>query len=350
MKQYLLPENGQFYKANLHCHTNLSDGALSPEEIKDVYKNAGYSIVAYTDHELLFPQSHLADADFLPLNGVELDLLEPNHNGVKGTGRCYHFCCIALEPDNVYTPCYHSTMYTNLGTAPHRHLAKRIPGSVDRIRDYTPQCFNSMVAEAKANGFFVTYNHPDYSLEDQFIWSQYEGMDAMEIYNHASMVMGYEDYVPRVYDAMLRQGKRLYCLATDDNHNYGTPDTRTWDSLGGFVMIKADRLEYRTVTRALQDGHFYASNGPAIHSLWIEDGEVHIQCSEAEKIFMTTARRRRAMRWAEEGETVTEAVFAFEMNDIFIRLTVLDHRGRFAETNAFFVDQCEDMPDRAPLI
>ena len=34
MKKYLLPKDGTFYKANLHCHTTLSDGHLTPEEIK----------------------------------------------------------------------------------------------------------------------------------------------------------------------------------------------------------------------------------------------------------------------------------------------------------------------------
>ena len=34
MKEYLLPKSGQFYKANLHCHTIMSDGLKTPEEIK----------------------------------------------------------------------------------------------------------------------------------------------------------------------------------------------------------------------------------------------------------------------------------------------------------------------------
>ena len=36
MKQYLLPEEGQFYKANMHVHTTYSDGILTPEEVKDI--------------------------------------------------------------------------------------------------------------------------------------------------------------------------------------------------------------------------------------------------------------------------------------------------------------------------
>ena len=38
MKKHLLPESGNFYKANLHCHTILSDGQKTPEQIKEEYK------------------------------------------------------------------------------------------------------------------------------------------------------------------------------------------------------------------------------------------------------------------------------------------------------------------------
>ena len=38
MKKYLINEGGNFYKANLHCHTTLSDGRLTPEQIKENYK------------------------------------------------------------------------------------------------------------------------------------------------------------------------------------------------------------------------------------------------------------------------------------------------------------------------
>ena len=37
MKKFLLAENGNFYKANLHCHTNLSDGDFTPEQVKQLY-------------------------------------------------------------------------------------------------------------------------------------------------------------------------------------------------------------------------------------------------------------------------------------------------------------------------
>ena len=42
MKRYLLPKDGTFYKANLHCHTTFSDGSMTPQEVKDLYVAHGY--------------------------------------------------------------------------------------------------------------------------------------------------------------------------------------------------------------------------------------------------------------------------------------------------------------------
>ena len=38
MRYNLFPEEGTFYKANLHSHTNISDGKLSPVEMRDLYR------------------------------------------------------------------------------------------------------------------------------------------------------------------------------------------------------------------------------------------------------------------------------------------------------------------------
>ena len=77
MKKYLLPESGNFYKANLHCHTTFSDGRLTPAEVKELYKSLGYSIVAYTDHDILIPHDELNDGEFLALHGFEMEINDP---------------------------------------------------------------------------------------------------------------------------------------------------------------------------------------------------------------------------------------------------------------------------------
>ena len=38
----------------------------------------GYSIVAYTDHDILIPHPELAAENFLPLNGYEMEINDNN--------------------------------------------------------------------------------------------------------------------------------------------------------------------------------------------------------------------------------------------------------------------------------
>ena len=71
MRYYLLPENNKQFKANLHSHTTLSDGGKTPEEMKAIYKERGYSVLAITDHGKLIDHSALDDEDFIMLTAVE---------------------------------------------------------------------------------------------------------------------------------------------------------------------------------------------------------------------------------------------------------------------------------------
>ena len=36
-KKYLISNEGNWYKANLHCHSTFSDGTMTPEQIKEEY-------------------------------------------------------------------------------------------------------------------------------------------------------------------------------------------------------------------------------------------------------------------------------------------------------------------------
>ena len=45
------------------------------------------------------------------------------------------------------------------------------------------------------------------------------------------------------YAYMLRGGEKIFCVSTDDNHNGDDPNSGNWDSFGGWVMIKAEKLD-----------------------------------------------------------------------------------------------------------
>ena len=74
--QILLNKNKPFFKAAMHCHSTNSDGKLSVQEQKELFKKQGYSVVAFTDHEHLIDNSHLDDEDFLTITSCEIAIKE----------------------------------------------------------------------------------------------------------------------------------------------------------------------------------------------------------------------------------------------------------------------------------
>ena len=339
MRKYLISNGGNFYKANLHCHTNVSDGNLSPREVKELYKNAGYSVVAFTDHDVFVPHHDLCDEGFLALSGFEAEF---NANYPSGKDyRTSHLCFISGRRDNEIHPIWNPvTAY--IGHAPEYHGSQKYdPEGYTEVRSNSPECINSSIKRAREQGFFITYNHPVWSLDDYNQYTQYEGMHAFEIYNHDCEVFTYHGYVPEMYDDMLRLDKRLFAVAADDNHNDYKADSYAFDSLGGFVMIKAERLEYEVITDALFRGDFYASAGPEIRELYIEDGNVIVKTSEAVKIGLSTARRSSKTRFAKRGEFITEAQIPLDPDEKYFRITVTDKENRHANSRAYFLDELD---------
>ena len=337
MKKYLLPENGQFYKANIHCHTKISDGGMTPEEVKAHYMAHGYSVIAYTDHDVMLDMSHLSEENFLALNGFEAEINEKGRP-LGLTHKTCHICFIAKDSDNLTLPFYHRSKYMIGSGDWYRDQLQFDHSQPDFEREYTGECINEMIRRGKEAGFFVTYNHPAWSLETALDFAFYENMNAMEIVNGSCVTAGFDDYNPAAYDTMLMTGKRIYCVATDDNHDakpLGDPGN---DSFRGFTMIKADKLEYRTITKALEAGNFYASQGPEIKALWFEDGKVHIECSGARRITANYGVRK-AKKFEANGEMLTSAEFSFAPDDNYIRITVEDENGLHANTNAYFADE-----------
>ena len=328
MRNYLLSQSGTFYKANLHAHTNMSDGKDSPEAVKEIFQSKGYSIVAYTDHDLFVDRSHLCDENFLALNGVELSV-----NGRKfGSGwlnmESCHLNFIALKQDNLISPCYHRSKYLRGNAEQYRSLVKFDASLPDLEREYTAECISSMLLEGREKGFYTVYNHPTGSLEDYPIYSRYENMHAMEIYNGVWMNDSH------VYDDLLRSGKRIHCVAGDDSHS---------EAGSGFswMMIKAESLSYEAVTDALVKGNFYSSRGPKIHELYVEDGVMHVKTSDAQGILFASMARNpgRIYVRTKDGETINEASFQVLPECGYVRVVVIGPNGQPAATNAYSVEE-----------
>jgi len=335
MRKYLLPEGGRAYKANLHSHSTLSDGALTPAEAKRLYKSRGYSVLALTDHGAMIPHGELSDRDFLMLTGYELEFKE------EATGRAArqcHLTLIAPEQD-AEMPVFHRTKYLfgnsreNIGKA---NIPKDAP---DFIRKYTAECINLAISLAASRGFFISYAHPAWSMEDAADIGAYRSLSAIEIINSNSRLQGFAEENAQLYDALLRRGMRLGALAADDNHNGHPITSRASDSFRAYTVIKAQSLSYQDIFSALKCGNYYASEAPEIRALWAEDGTVHIKCSPAESISFTTATRHAAHVVRTGFDSLSEASFTPNRDDGYVRVTVTDARGKRAYSNAYFLDE-----------
>ena len=333
MKKTLLSMELPVYKANLHTHTTLSDGKCTPEQIKAMYLAEWYSIVAYTDHDILLDHADLCDERFLALNGYEIEVMESAHKRPFGDLLTCHICLIAKDPKNLVQIGYHKDKYI-WGNA----LAQRDKLRFDRDdyeRVYSHEGISDIFRLGREGGFFVTYNHPSWSMESYPQYSGYTGMDAMEIFNTGAYEGGWPEYNDRVYDDLLRQGKRISCIAADDTHN------GVWDAFGGWVMLHAEKLDYARVIAALERGDFYASTGPEIYKIEVEDNVVHVETSQAHAIrIMTGARRCGHFGGGRDYSAhVSCADYRLLPQDGYFRVDVVDDHGRRAMSNAYWLDE-----------
>ena len=337
MKKYLISENGSFYKANLHCHTNCSDGRLTPAEVKEVYKKLGYSIVAYTDHDILVPHDDLTDEDFLALHGFEMEVNETYEKEFVYS-KTAHVCFIGIDPENITQPMWHNEWYLFANATKYKDIVKHYD-EPDYVREYSHKGICEIMRIGRERGFFVTYNHPTWSLENYSDYMGYHGMHAMEMFNGDCIAAGYNDRNDHAYDDILRGGERIYCIGADDNHNHANPASRRFDSGWAWTMIKAESLDYKDVTSALLSGNFYASEGPEITALWYEDGKVHIECPNADRVILSSDIRYTRAEYRDDGEVIDHADIPVDPRCKWFRLTVYDKQGKMACTNAYFLDE-----------
>ena len=342
MKHYLLPENGQFYKANLHVHTNISDGQPTPEEVKEGYKSHGYSVVAFTDHEVFVPQNHLTDEDFIAINAVELAINDGWPGGFN-FNKSTHLNLYAKDPGK--TDCAvcsgkfpwleHSKAYVSEAAAANTYR-----------KHYSVAAYNDLIKKANADGFLVCYNHPVWSLHNYTDYSGMEGLWGIEVYNTGSALGGAVDTV-QPFEDLLNQGQHLVPVAADDAHRLGG------GAYGGWTMLKADHLDYISVMEALERGDCYSSNGPEIKELYLEDGVVHMKTSDIVFARLVTNMRFHCSNRSTEDKPLHEIAFNIkpfldaqkqsivERNAPWFRLEIRDRSGKFAWTRGYFLSELE---------
>jgi hypothetical protein len=237
---------GNFYKGNLHTHSNRSDGRLPPEEVCRAYRDAGYDFLCISDHFLEKFDYPLTDTRpfrterFTTITGAEL------HAPATHLGDLWHILAVGLPSD------FARTSPTEDGPA----LARR----------------------AAAAGAFIGIAHPQWYGLDFTDGLALDAAHAVEIYNHACEMLSARPDGLVLYDELLRRSRRLSLYAADDAHLHND------DAFGGWVKVKAGSRDPEALLAALKAGHHYSSQGPEILSLERSGDKVRVTTSPVRSI------------------------------------------------------------------
>lgn len=328
-KKHLLPLVNQYFKANLHTHSTISDGKMTREAVKEAYKALGYQILCLTDHNVTVNHSDMNEHDFLMLTGVEINVSPPGTTAFSGP--TYHLNLIAREPDNLWSP---SRIFRKFPEAA-KYEDKMQCEEMDL--QYNPDSINAMIAKANEKGFLVMYNHPTWSCQTYPDYAPLQGLWGMELRNSECCLLGHNENNFRVYKDLLTLGKRVFPLGTDDTH-YPRAVGLSW------IMVGAAELSYGSVIKALEQGDFYMSCGPQITGLYVEGDVLKVICSDAQQIRMETHGRFSKAVFS-EGEPLRGAEFPLDTffakadgdPDAFIYITVTAPDGTYATTRPYYL-------------
>ena len=319
------------FKANLHSHTTLSDGNLTPEQSVEAYKAHGYQILALTDHEAPYVHHRFTTEDFLMITGYEAYIRPSSECIIDRFGPEIHMNLFAKDPDNLtfigYDPNYCKYLSED--------YVKSLPLSCDLgPRQYSPEYIQNFIDCAVENGYLVTYNHPCWSMERSEDILNLNNIFSLEVFNQCSVTENACEDNLALYDALLRRGKFWYLHGADDNHNFAPLGDYLSDSFGAWTMILAPELTYSAIIEALENGRFYASTGPTIHSLEINDGRAKLEFSNAVRVIMHASAKYCKNVWKPDGSEFNCAEFEIPDFVPYVYFTVLDKSGKKAYTRA----------------
>ena len=285
---------GRFWKGNIHTHSNLSDGARSPQAVCASYREAGYDFLALTDHFMAKYGFPIVDtrpfrtAGFTTILGAEL------HAPATSLGETWHILAVGLPLD----------------------FAPLMPGEDGP----------ALAARAIAAGAFVAIPHPGWYALTAEDAESLPGAHAVEVYNHTSQLRTERGDGVYLADQLLARGRHIGLIAVDDAHFH------CMDGFGGWVMVKAPANEPGALLAALKAGHYYATQGPLIHDIAWGAEEVEITCSPAMSV-MVLGRGSRAAQSVAPGQTRVRLPYAGLRQGGFARVVVADAAGRRAWSN-----------------
>ncbi|GBC95903.1 hypothetical protein HRbin16_01703 [bacterium HR16] len=269
-------------KGNLHAHTTLSDGELSPDDTIDAFIRRGYDFVALTDHDVIANPNEAHFPQILVFAGVE-------HSAQQ-----------------------HILRVNITGTLPHDL-------SYQSVIDLTLQ-----------EGGLVILNHPnwgenfDHWRDSQLLHLQrYHGI---EIYNNVIEYLEGSPYALDRWDRLLSEGRQVWGYANEDTH-------RVFQMGSAWNAVNVRERSKEAVLDALKDGRFYASTGVVIEEIVVEDGYYRVHTMNARELRLISLRGQVI-----ERVSGSKATFSLSKAGVYARVEVIGEGEARAWTQPVFVE------------
>lgn len=275
-------------KLGLHTHTTRSDGHRTPEEVAVCYRDAGYDLIALTDHWILSQEKEIEG--LRTIAGCEYNI--GGNDTKKGV---FHIVGLGLAYDPAIS---------------HEADAQTI---IDQINE--------------AGGIAVLA-HPAWSLNSVEQVKPLHGLAATEIYNTVSgLFQSDRAYSGAIVDLLANAGVIMPLIAADDAHRY--EGDQTVSSI--MVDVTDGKTETKELLQKIKNGEFYATQGPEIH-ISKEGDEIKVLCSPVQKIAFFSDDSHHPARIM-RGSNLTEAVHKPKELSAWIRAEVTDQDGKMAFSN-----------------
>jgi hypothetical protein len=304
----LFGEGGVWLRCQLHAHTTNSDGDPTPEALCAHYADAGFDVLAITDHWHVTDHFH---EGLVVIPSSELSCRAPVPSGEAEA--------LALG-------------------------AAELPDKREPFDD-----IEAMARWIGDHGGVPFLCHPYWSglgLDDVLGAPSLAGI---EIWNGSSELQQGNGLSTVHWDDVLQTGRLLSGLATDDCHSPGE------DSGLGWTWVLAEERSREAVLDALRRGRFYGSAGPDLREVEVSGDAIVVHSSPARSVRVRSgpwdgcgvSSEPGAGAWRGEilerdGDgLVTAARFQHPELWPWARVEVEDERGRRAWSNAF------DLSDRA---
>lgn len=224
------------YKCALHTHSTVSDGDFTPAEVIDIYKNADYDVLAFSDHHSPNPVSTYDGKGMTLLSGIEIHPMGPRNV-------LWHLLALGVPED--FCGRYSSAQ-----------------AAIDAVR-----AVNGIIYCAHPNGYFTS----------QDILNLH-GLAGIEVANSNGRFTGRESN-ETVWQELIAQGWHCPALGVDDMHT-------ACDFFANWTVVAAEDNKSETILQALKDRQFYATQGPQFTRLEWKDGVFEADFTEVVEVFV----------------------------------------------------------------